>query len=79
MISQNKHKKFNTNGLHISDPLYILLITESSKSVKRNALHNLISHQPDIDKIYLHAQDQNEGKYIFLIYKPESVDLKQTF
>ena len=37
---------------------------------------NLISQQPDIDKIYLYAEDPYETKHQFLINKRESTGLK---
>ena len=43
---------------------------------KTNALLNLTNHQPDIDKIYLYAEDPFESKYQFLISKREDVGLK---
>ena len=43
---------------------------------KTNSLFNLISHQPDIDKIYLYAKDAYEAKYQFLIKKRESTGFK---
>ena len=43
-----------------------------SGSEKTNSLFNLISQQPDIDKIYLYAKDPYEAKYQFLINKRES-------
>ena len=36
---------------------------------KTNTLLNLISLQPDIDKIYLYAKDPYEAKYQLLIKK----------
>ena len=33
---------------------------------KTNSLFNLTSHQPDIDKNYLHAKDPFEVKYCWL-------------
>ena len=42
---------------------------------KTNWLFNLISQQPDIDKIYLYAKDPYEAKYQFLINKPKSTGL----
>ena len=39
------------------DHLYKILIIESSGSGKTNTLLNLISHQPDIDKMYSNAND----------------------
>ena len=41
----------------IPDHLYQILIIGGSGSGKRNALANLIRHEPDIDKIYLYAKD----------------------
>ena len=35
---------------------------------KTNSLFNLISWQPDIDKIYLYAKDPYEEKYQVLIH-----------
>ena len=42
---------------------------------KTNAVLNLISNQPDIDKIYLYAKDPYEGKYQYLFEKREKVGL----
>ena len=36
----------------------------------------LISHQPDIDKIYLYAKDPYEAKYQFVIKKRKNTGLK---
>ena len=47
-----------------------------SWSEKTNALLNLINHQTDIDKIYLHAKDPYEVKYQLLKFKHENVGLK---
>ena len=44
-------------------------------SGKTNLLSNLINHQPDIDKIYLHGKSPYEAKYQLLINKRESADL----
>ena len=52
------------------------LIIGGSGSGKTNALLNLISNQPDIDKIYLYAKDPYEDKYQFLIKKRESIRIK---
>ena len=40
-----------------------LLENTYSGSGKTNALLNLINNQPDIDKIYLYANDPFEAKY----------------
>ena len=47
-----------------------------SGSGKTNSLFNLISQQPDTDKIYLYDKDSHEAKYKFLINKRESAGLK---
>ena len=49
-----------------------MLIFGGSGSGKTNSLFNLISQQPDIDKIYLYVKDRYEAKYEFLINKRES-------
>ena len=36
---------------------------------------NLINNQPDIDKIYLYAEDPYKAKYQYLINKREKVGL----
>ena len=43
---------------------------------KKKALTNLISHQPDIDKIYLYANDLYEAKCQLQIYKREGAGIK---
>ena len=45
----------------------------ATDSGKTNSLFNLINHQPDIDKIYLYANDLNKAKDQFLIKKREDV------
>ena len=56
----------------IPDHSYRILIIAGSGSRKANLLFNLISHQPNIDKIYLYAKDLYEAKYQLLINKQES-------
>ena len=46
-----------------------MLIIGGSGSGKINALLNLISHQPDIDKMYFYADDPYDAEYQFLIKK----------
>ena len=46
-----------------------------SESGKRNALLNLINHQPGIYKIYLYAEDPYKPKYQLLIKQCEDLDL----
>ena len=65
----------NLKWPHIPDHPYRILIIGGSGSGKTNALLNLINNQPDIDKIYLYANDPSEKKYQYLINKPEKVGL----
>ena len=60
----------------LPDHRYRILIIWGSESGKSNESFNLISQQPDIDKIYLYAKDPCEAKYQLLINKRESTDLK---
>ena len=46
-----------------------------SESGKANSLFNLLSHQLDIDKIYLYGNDPYKAKYQLLINKRESTGL----
>ena len=45
-------QKHNSCWLEIGDHPYRILIVGNSRSRKRNALLNLLSHEPDIDKIF---------------------------
>ena len=54
-VTKENKKEHNTNWLQILDHPYRIL--RGSGSGKLNSLFNLISHQPDIDKIYLYAKD----------------------
>ena len=51
-------KKHNPNELQIPNHPFRTLLTGNSRS----ALFNLISHQPDIDKIYLYSENPYKGK-----------------
>ena len=51
----------------ISDHPYQILIIGCTVSGKTNALLDLINYEPDIDKIYLYANDLYETKYQLLI------------
>ena len=46
-----------------------MLIIGDSELGKTNSLFNLINQPPDIDKIYLYAEDPYEAKYQLLIKK----------
>ena len=53
-----------------------MLINGGAGSGEINALINLISHQPDIDKIYFYAKDSFEAKYQQFINKRKLIDLQ---
>ena len=73
----NENKiQHNKKWPYIPEHPYRILIIGGSGSGKANPLLNLISNQPDIDKIYLHSKDPYESKYQFLINKRESTGLK---
>ena len=55
---------------------YRILIVGGSGSGKTSSLFNIISQQPDVDKIYLYTKDPYEAKYKFLINERESTGLK---
>ena len=54
-IAKEEIKKHNPSWPQIPDHLYRILIIGGSGSEKTNPLLNLISHEPDIDKIYVHG------------------------
>ena len=59
----NENKtEHNLKGPCVPDYPYKILIIGDSGSGKTNALLNLIKNQPDIDKIYLYANDSYEAK-----------------
>ena len=71
-VRKENIKEHNPNWPQISDHPYRMLVAGGSQSAKTNSLLNLTNHQSDIDKIYLHAIEQYEEKYQFLINKRES-------
>ena len=75
MIILIKIKQHNSNWPYIPDHPYRILIVGGSGSGKTNVLLNLITNQPDIDKIYLYAKNPHEAKYQYLIKKHEKVGL----
>ena len=56
-ITKEDIKGHNSKWAEIPDHPYQILIIGGSGSGKTNALLYLIDHEPDIDKIYLHAKD----------------------
>ena len=57
-------KEHNSNWPEIPDHPYRILVIGGAGSRKTNSLFNLISQQPDIDKIYLYAKDQLKSKIL---------------
>ena len=53
-ITKENIKEHNLNWTKIPNHLHRILTIVDSGSRKRNSLFNLISHQPDINKMYLH-------------------------
>ena len=56
-ITKENIKEYNPNCSQIPGHPYKILIIGGSGSGKTNSLFNLISHQPDINNIYLYAKD----------------------
>ena len=75
-VTKENIKEHNPNWPQIPDHPYRILIIGGSGSGKTNSLFNLISQQPDIDKIYLYAKDPYEAKCQQLINKRESTHFK---
>ena len=73
--NENKTQLNNLQWPYIPDHPFRILIIGGSGSGKKNALLNLVSNQPDIDKIYLYAKDPYKAKYQYLINKREKVGL----
>ena len=68
-FSKENIKEHNPNWPKISDYPCRILIIRGFVSGETISLFNLISHQPDIDNIYLYAKDPYEAKYKYLISK----------
>ena len=64
-VTKENIKKHNPNWPQVPDRPYRILIIGRSESGKTNSLFNLISHQSDIDKIYLYTKDPYEQKHEF--------------
>ena len=60
-VIKEETKEHNPNLPQVSNHPYIILSSGSGK----NALLDLISKQPDIDKVYLHAKDSFEKNINF--------------
>ena len=75
-VTKENIKEHNPNWAQIRDHPYRILVTGGSGSGKADSLFNLISHQPDIDKIYLYGIDPYEAKSQLQISKHENAGLK---
>ena len=64
-VTKGNIRKNNWNLPQIPGHPSIILIPGGSVSAKATSLFNLISQQPDINKIYLHAKDSFEAKIPF--------------
>ena len=64
-VTKKNIKEHNPNWRQIPDLPQKILIIGGSGSGKKNSLFNLISQQPNTDKIYLHAKDPYEAKTNF--------------
>ena len=53
MLQTENIRKHNSNWLQIPDHPYRILIIDGIGSGKTNLLFNIVSHEPDIDKVYL--------------------------
>ena len=75
-VTKENTKEHNENWSEIPVHQDRILIIGGSGSEKTISFFNLVSHQPDINKISLYAKDPHETKYQFLINKQESTGLK---
>ena len=75
-ITKEDIKQHNQNWPQIPDHPYRMLIVGGSVSGKTNAFLNLVSHQPDIEKIYLYPKDPYEEKYQLLTNKFEGAGIQ---
>ena len=75
-ITKEDIKEHNSNWPEIAHHSHTVLIIGSSGSGKKNALPNLINHEPDIDKKTLYSKDPYEAKYQLLFNKRKSKDIK---
>ena len=64
-VTKENIKEHNPNWPQIFDHPYRMLIIGGSGSGKTNSSFNLISHQPDIDKVFLYVKDLYEENVNF--------------
>ena len=77
VVTKEYIKEHNWNWPKITDQQFRVLIMEGSGSGKTNSLFNLISLQPDIDKVYLYDRNPYKEKEVLLINKRENTYLKK--
>ena len=77
-ILKENMKIYNSKWPDIPDYLYQILIIGGSSSRKTNALLNMITNEPDIDKIYLYAKYPYKAKYQLLINKRENTGFRNS-
>ena len=75
-VTKKNMKNHNPNWPQVSGHPYRVLIVGGSGSGKAKLLFNLISHQPDIYKIYSYVKDPYDEKYQLLVTKTEGIGLK---
>ena len=68
-VTKGNLKEHNLNWPQIPNHSCRILMIRCSRSGKANVSFNLISQQPDIDEIYLYANDPYEANYQLLITK----------
>ena len=64
-VTKENIKEHNPNWPQIFDHPYRMLIIGGSGCGKTNSSFNLISHQPDIDKVFLYVKDLYEENVNF--------------
>ena len=74
-VTKENIKEHNPNQPQIPDHSNRIITIGCSGSGKMKSLFNLIKYQPDIDKIYLYANNPSEAKYQFSINKRQSTGL----
>ena len=75
-VTKENMKEHDPSWPQILDYPHRTLIIGGSGSGKTNSLFNLISQQPDIDKIYLYVKDPYKAKYQLQINKRKSTAYK---
>ena len=76
-ITRENIKEQNPNWPHVPAYPYRMLLIGGSGCGKAKALLYLISHQPDVDKIFSKIKDPYKAKYQLLIRKCKDIVLKQ--